>query len=323
MNPSQQSQPTAGGSVEASKDEKKSEETGKIRKPRFKRIEHKYPVEPRVIQVIKKPKTFMDHSYRDFSIVPPEPGYVHPTKIEDMNFAQKVFAMLSDETISNWMHWVPHGRCFKIAVPKRLEQSKTLQRYFGHNRYSSFLRQLNNYGFKHLSKGPDRNCYYHECMLRGMPHLTKYMPPGRDARRLMADPDNEPDFYSIDRLFPLPSGNSNKVNMNFPLMGIGGQSQLNPLFGGMSNFQQLPPGFLGNNNQGLGQINQIGSSEIPQGLSLPPLQQQQQALLAPGNSNPFAALLQQQQQPVLQQQQMQQQSSSQQQRAQSSLMPFM
>ena len=161
-----------------------TEPMGKIRKPRFKKIEHKYPVEPRVIQVVKKPKTYMDHSYRDFSQVPPEVGYVHPTSIDQMTFAQKVHHMLSDDTVSNWIHWLPHGRAFKIAVPKRLEQSKTLQRYFGHNRYSSFLRQLNNHGLKHITKGADRNCYYHECMLRDMPHLCKYMPPGRDARRL-------------------------------------------------------------------------------------------------------------------------------------------
>ena len=166
------------------KSEDKKTEPNKIRKPRFKKIEHKYPVEPRVIQVVKKPKTYMDHSYRDFSQVPPEIGYAHPTNIADMTFSQKVHHMLSDEAISNWIHWLPHGRAFRIAVPKRLEQSQTLQRYFGHNRYSSFLRELNNYGFKHLTTGPDRNCYYHECMLRGMPHLTKYMPPGRDARRL-------------------------------------------------------------------------------------------------------------------------------------------
>jgi hypothetical protein len=24
------------------------------------------------------------------------------------------------------------------------------------------LRQLNNHGFKHITKGPDRNAYYHE-----------------------------------------------------------------------------------------------------------------------------------------------------------------
>lgn len=180
-------QPPTRGKVDtpsSTKADKSKQMEGKIRKPRFKKIEHTYPVEPRIIQVIKKPKTFVDHTYHDFSQVPPEVGYVHPTKIEDMTFAQKVHHMLSDDTVSNWIHWLPHGRAFKIAVPKRLEQSKTLPHYFGHNRYSSFLRQLNNHGFKHLTKGTDRNCYYHECMLRGMPHLTKYMPPARDARRL-------------------------------------------------------------------------------------------------------------------------------------------
>lgn len=71
-------------------------------------------------------------------------------------------------------------------------------------RFRSFLRQLNNHGFKHLTAGVDRNAYYHEFMLRGLPHLCKYMPEARDARRLTPDPENEPDFYSISRVFPLP-----------------------------------------------------------------------------------------------------------------------
>ena len=40
-------------------------------------------------------------------------------------------------------------------------------------------------------------------MLRGMPHLTKYMPRAKDARRLLPDPENEPDFYQISQRFPL------------------------------------------------------------------------------------------------------------------------
>ena len=47
--------------------------------------------------------------------------------------------------------------------------------------------------------------YYHEFMLRDRPHLCQYMPPRRDARRLTADPDHEPDFYRISVLFPLSS----------------------------------------------------------------------------------------------------------------------
>lgn len=46
-------------------------------------------------------------------------------------------------------------------------------------------------------------------MLRGLPHLAKYMPEGRDARRLVPDPETEPDFYSISRVFPLPDEKQN------------------------------------------------------------------------------------------------------------------
>lgn len=41
-------------------------------------------------------------------------------------------------------------------------------------------------------------------MLRGLPHLCKYMPKPKDARRLIPDPENEPDFYAISKVYPLP-----------------------------------------------------------------------------------------------------------------------
>jgi hypothetical protein len=78
------------------------------------------------------------------------------------------------------------------------------EKYFGHKRFSSFLRQLSNHGYKHITAGKDRNSYYHECMLRGLPHLIQYMPKPRDARRLIPDPDNEPNFYAITKQYPLP-----------------------------------------------------------------------------------------------------------------------
>ena len=45
--------------------------------------------------------------------------------------------------------------------------------------------------------------YYHEFMLKDRPHLCQYMPPCKDARRLVADPANEPNFYHISRQYPL------------------------------------------------------------------------------------------------------------------------
>jgi len=42
-------------------------------------------------------------------------------------------------------------------------------------------------------------------MLRGLPHLAKYMPEPKDARRLIPDPENEPNFYAISKKYPLPN----------------------------------------------------------------------------------------------------------------------
>mmetsp|Transcript_17778 Transcript_17778/g.33752 ORF Transcript_17778/g.33752 Transcript_17778/m.33752 type:complete len:130 (+) Transcript_17778:1093-1482(+) len=118
-----------------------------------------FPVEPVVLQTIKKQKGIMNHSYRDFSRVPPPADYVAPTRIDDMTFAQKVHHILSqeDEEYKECITWMPHGRAFKVIKP-HLFETLICPRYFGHRRYSSFLRSLNNYGFKHLSKGVDRNC---------------------------------------------------------------------------------------------------------------------------------------------------------------------
>lgn len=120
-----------------------------------------FPVEPTVIQVVKKPRTFTNHSYRDFSLVPPEVNEVTPTEISKMTFPQKVHHILSQPQYSQFIRWQPHGRAFCIVFPKMFE-SKVCPQYLGHARYSSFLRQLSNHSFKHITQGKDRNCHYHE-----------------------------------------------------------------------------------------------------------------------------------------------------------------
>lgn len=121
--------------------------------------EPEFPVKPATIQVVQTPRGTMNHSYRDFSKVPPQEGYEGPKSIDDMTFSQKVHHILSQEEYNNWISWLPHGRAFKIHVPVLFE-SQVCPKYFGHKRYSSFLRELNNYGFKHISKGVDRNCKF-------------------------------------------------------------------------------------------------------------------------------------------------------------------
>jgi HSF-type DNA-binding len=103
--------------------------------------EHKFPVEPTVISIVHKPREYMNHSYRDFSNVPAEIGYEHPTDIRDMTFSQKVHDILSQPEYKAWINWHPHGRSFKIFVPMYFERN-VCDKYFGHKRYSSFLRQV-------------------------------------------------------------------------------------------------------------------------------------------------------------------------------------
>lgn len=119
-------------------------------------------VEPRVIRTIPKQKDHVNHSYSDYSNVPPEDGYIAPFKIDEMSFSEKLFDILKKETkYASCIAWRPHGRAFAINVPAMFEK-EVCELYFGHKRYSSFLRQVNNYGFKHITAGNDRNCYYHE-----------------------------------------------------------------------------------------------------------------------------------------------------------------
>jgi HSF-type DNA-binding len=135
--------------------------------------------QPVMIQWIRRPKSYVNHSYLDYSRVGPvapasessDGGVVASSRngnfqeskdaITDMNFVQKVHHMLCQCEYQHIIHWMDHGRAFRVEIPKRLE-SEVLPLYFNHRRYSSFLRQLSNHGFKNLTQGCDRNCHYHE-----------------------------------------------------------------------------------------------------------------------------------------------------------------
>lgn len=130
-----------------------------------KRMQVARPLLATTIQVIDKPRHYVNHSYNDFSSVLPEPDDAFPTKIEDMTFAHKLHHMLAQpRRFGKLIHWLPHGRAFKIILPTTFER-EVLPIYFGHKRYSTFLRHLDNHGFKLLSSGSNRGSYYHEVRL--------------------------------------------------------------------------------------------------------------------------------------------------------------
>jgi hypothetical protein len=103
--------------------------------------------------------------------------------------------------------WMPHGRAWKIHN-RELLMTEVVPKYFTMNKYQSFQRQINGWGFKLLyQSGNDKGAYYHEYFIRGMPHLLvliQRVPPKEKMKVLKykSSKDEEPNFY-MDPLQPL------------------------------------------------------------------------------------------------------------------------
>ncbi len=69
-------------------------------------------------------------------------------------FVSKLYRMVNDEP-SNLIKWSPDGTTFIVARPEEFAR-EVLPRFFKHNNFSSFVRQLNMYGFHkvpHIQQG--------------------------------------------------------------------------------------------------------------------------------------------------------------------------
>ncbi|XP_006455022.1 hypothetical protein AGABI2DRAFT_226270, partial [Agaricus bisporus var. bisporus H97] len=82
-------------------------------------------------------------------------------------FLQSLYHIVSDEGTDKLIYWSPDGDSFFVQEPDRFAR-EVLGKWFKHKNYSSFVRQLNNYGFHkilHLQQGSLRsngtNDYHH------------------------------------------------------------------------------------------------------------------------------------------------------------------
>jgi hypothetical protein len=143
--------------------------------------------------------------YRDFSTLPdPDPSTPITAPGRIPNFPAKMYAILSRKDLADIITWLPHGRSWKVLKPREFEV-KVIPTYFEHSKFSSFIRQANGWGFRRIiSKGPDRNSYYHELFLRSRPHLIKLMRRPPPSSKPLADATTEPDFLAISEERPLP-----------------------------------------------------------------------------------------------------------------------
>jgi hypothetical protein len=142
--------------------------------------------------------------YRDFSTLPdPDPLVPLTSQGRVPNFPAKMHSILSRPDVADIVAWNAHGRSWRVLKPREFE-SKVIPTYFEHAKYSSFIRQANGWGFRRATQGRDRNSYYHEMFLRGLPHLCKMMKRPGVSEKQTADPEEEPDLLKISEEKPVP-----------------------------------------------------------------------------------------------------------------------
>lgn len=113
-------------------------------------------------------------------------------------FPQRLLRVLSNQSISDIITWLPHGRAFVILKPDDLAAS-VLPEYFPEScsstnggkalacKYPSFTRKLNRWGFRQVTRGPDSGAFHHKYFIREEPELCHKMVCQRSKRRKGAD----------------------------------------------------------------------------------------------------------------------------------------
>ena len=89
-----------------------------------------------------------------------------PSACNKATFPTTLFDILADPELGDIISWLPHGRSWKILDMAKFNES-VLSSRFNQSKYTSFVRQVNGWGFRRVTVGSEANTYYHELFLRG------------------------------------------------------------------------------------------------------------------------------------------------------------
>lgn len=84
-----------------------------------------------------------------------------PEELRSLPFLKKLHHILAQPKYQDCLCWTPDGRCIRVVDPFKL-QEKMASDYFTHKSFSSFLVDLEGWGFKKVSHLGFQECYYHD-----------------------------------------------------------------------------------------------------------------------------------------------------------------
>jgi len=131
-------------------------------------------------------------------------------------FLMKLYQILEDKTNEKIIHWDNEGKYFIIEnIYDFIE--KILPKYYNHNNYASFVRQLNKYNFHKLKTSMDENSFQNNQFIKGQKDLISNILRKKKRKR-----DTEKDLKA-ENITSLVKYKKN--NFLYDLNNIGGNNE--------------------------------------------------------------------------------------------------
>jgi hypothetical protein len=140
--------------------------------------------------------------------IPIPPPYGRNGEAE--SFPGKLYRLLAEVERKGNTHIVsftPDEKAFMIH-DRDAFMNDVAPKYFRQSRFTSFVRQLNLYGFGRLSYGPNRGAFAHPHFLRGRPEMVSEIQRSPQGRKIRIQPSHD---YKDESLSPMKKYRSKSV----------------------------------------------------------------------------------------------------------------